>query len=278
MKDDVSAIKQLAHKMRVAAIKMGYEAGSKGAHFGGGLSAIEILACLYGGVLDIDSQHPNNEDRDVFIASKAHCVLALYPALAYTGFFQKEDLHTFELNESELSGHPAMNLQRGIEISGGSLGMGLAQGVGIALAYRRKNINKNVFVLLGDGECEEGSVWESVMTASHFQMDSLIVVIDNNHLQYDGLIDDITDLHDLKAKFESFGFEAYKINGHDIETMYALFCQLKYKRNKKPKLVIADTIKGKGISFMEGQVEWHHGILSQELYQRALAELGSEVK
>lgn len=270
---DFNTLRTFAKKIRLSAIKMGYGAGKKGAHFGGGLSSVEILACLYGGIMKIDPHNPTKEDRDVFIASKAHCVLSLYPALAHSGFFPEEHLKDFEENESDLAGHPAMNVARGIEFSGGSLGMGFSQGVGVALGFRRKNLDNHVFVLIGDGECNEGAIWEAAMSAAHFKLDHLIVVVDKNGLQYDGKTADVMNLQNLSAKFCSFGFDTYETDGHDVIALCDVFADALRKKNGRPKAVIAKTIKGKGVSFMENRAEWHHGILSKKDYELAVAEL-----
>lgn len=263
----------MAKDMRKSAIEMGHLAGRKGAHFGGALSCIEILACLYGGIMDISTENVGKEPRDVFIASKAHCVLALYAALAYKGLFPKEELATFEGDGSYLSGHPVIKENWGIEISGGSLGMGLSQGIGVALGYRRKGYDQHVFVLLGDGECDEGSIWEGIMASAHYKLDNLIVIVDRNQFQYDGCTEDVMGLTNLAAKFDSFGFETYETDGHNIYKLYDVLSMAVAAKNGKPKAIIASTVKGKGVSFMEGRVEWHHGILTDELYQKAVAEL-----
>ena len=273
MDEQIERINALAKKMRISAIEMGHAAGRKGAHFGGGLSCIEILACLYGGIMNIDPHNPTRDNRDVFILSKAHGVLALYTALAHTGFFPLDDLNTFERNESELSGHPVMNIERGIEISGGSLGMGFSQGVGIALGCRRRHFDNHVFVLLGDGECDEGSNWEAAMAAAHFKLDSLIVIVDNNKLQYDGRPAEVMNLLSLEDKFLSFGFDVREVDGHDTTSLSNALRSATNDRNQKPKAIIADTVKGKGVSFMENQPAWHHGVLSEKQYQQAMSEV-----
>ena len=271
---DSVKLSNLAADMRKSAIEMGHSAGRKGAHFGGALSCIEILACLYSGIMDISPEKAGREPRDIFIASKAHCVLALYTALAHRGFFPREELATFEGDGSYLSGHPVMKEEWGIEISGGSLGMGLSQGIGVALGYRRKGYDQHIFVLLGDGECDEGSVWEGIMSAAHYKLDNLVVIVDKNQLQYDGSTEAVMGLTNLAAKFESFGFETYEVEGHNIDELYEVLSKAVASKNGKPKAVIANTVKGKGISFMEGHAEWHHGVLTDELYQKAVAELG----
>lgn len=272
--DKILNIRTMSLWMRRKALQMAYNAGDKGAHLGAGLSSVEILACLYGGATNISAKGINEEARDVFIPSKAHCVLSFYTALAYSDFFPMEDLDQFEHNGSELPGHPIMNTTRGIEFSGGSLGMGLSQGVGVALANKRKQYNNKVYVLLGDGECNEGAIWEAAMSAAHFKLDNLIVIVDYNKLQYDGTIEEVMGLYSLKNKFMSFGFESREIDGHNIEELCNTLQELQQNLNDKPKVIIAHTIKGKGVSFMENKKEWHHAVLSKEQYDIAVKEVG----
>lgn len=271
-------IRSLAEKIRISIIKTGYEAGKKGAHFGGALSCVEILACLYGGLMDFDAKNPTREERDVFLLSKGHASLALYAALAHVGCFPLEDLKSFEQDSSELPGHPVMNLKRGIELSSGSLGMGLGVGIGMALGYHRKGFDNHIFVLMGDGECDEGAVWEGAMSAAAFNLDSLVVIVDRNGIQCDGTTEAVMDLMNLGEKFSSFGFEVYETDGHDIAALYDIISKAMGSRNGKPKAVIANTVKGKGVSFMENQPAWHHGILKEKQYLEAMLELGQEVE
>lgn len=271
-------IRSLAEKIRISIIKTGYEAGKKGAHFGGALSCVEILACLYGGLMDFDAKNPTREERDVFLLSKGHASLALYAALAHVGYFPLEDLKSFEQDGSELPGHPVMNLKRGIELSSGSLGMGLGVGIGMALGYHRKGFDNHIFVLMGDGECDEGAVWEGAMSAAAFNLDSLVVIVDRNGIQCDGTTEAVMDLMNLGEKFSSFGFEVYETDGHDIAALYDIISKAMGSRNGKPKAVIANTVKGKGVSFMENQPAWHHGILKEKQYLEAMLELGQEVE
>lgn len=276
-KSDLAHIESLAKKMRISAVETGYGAGKNAAHFGGALSAIEILACLYGGIMDVDPKNPDKKPRDIIIMSKAHAVLALYTALAYTGFFPIEDLKTFENDESDLSGHPVMNIQRGIEFSGGSLGMGFSQGVGVALGYRKQKIDNRVFVILGDGECDEGSNWEAAMSAAHFNLGNLIVIVDKNTVQGDGKTDEIMNLGDLARKFSAFGFETREVDGHNISALYESLSALCTSREEKPKALIAHTVKGKGVSFMENNHIWHHNVMTPQQYEQAMQELGRAV-
>ena len=274
---DSAEIETLAKKIRRSIIETGYAAGKKSAHFGGSLSAVEILACLYGGLMDVDSENPAKVPRDIFILSKAHASLALYAALAHKKFFPLDDLKTFELNESELTGHPTMNLNRGIELSGGSLGMGLSQAVGIALGYRKKNFSNKIFVLLGDGELDEGSNWEAAMSAAHFKLDNLLVIVDKNSVQADGTTEEIMNLGDLAKKFSAFDFEVREVDGHNISELCKNISELLANQNGLPKVLIAHTVKGKGVSFMENNSDWHHAALNQKQYEQAMQELGAEV-
>lgn len=257
---------------------MAHKAGSKGAHFGAGFSSMDIMAVLYGKILNVDPKNPLMEGRDRFIPSKAHCTLSFYTALAYAGFFAPDKLDTFEMNESDFGGHPCMNDKYGIDFSGGSLGMGLSLAVGLALSAKRKKTDANIYVMVGDGELDEGSNWEAIMSASQFKFDNLFIVVDRNKLQYDGFTDDIMNLGNLNDKFVSFGCNVYNVDGHDIDKMVEVFEKVKKLKNNKPNVIIADTIKGKGISFMENKKEWHHGIINETQYQQALSELTGEVK
>lgn len=271
---NIKEIENMSNWMRIQAIEMAYRAGDSGAHLGAGLSAIEILAVLYGHAMKYDVENPNQEERDIFIPSKAHCVLAYYTALAYVGFFPKEQLMNFEKNGSFLAGHPSINVEKGIEFSGGSLGMGLSQGIGVSLAAKRHQRRNKCYVLLGDGECEEGSVWEGIMSAAKFQLDNLIVIVDANKLQYDGTTEEIMNLGNLKDKFVQFGFRGYEVDGHDITGLVECMDLIEKERDGRPAVLIAHTIKGKGISFMENKKEWHHGVLKEQEYEKAMLELG----
>ena len=276
MDEVIIPIQKMAKRMREHALQMAFSAGANGAHLGGGLSMMDIMATIYGGILHHDPKNPEWEERDRFILSKGHGVLAYYTALAESGFFPVEDLKKFELNGEFLPGHPVMNLKKGIECSGGSLGMGLSLGVGIALAGKMRNKLYRTFVLMGDGECNEGSVWEAAMSASHFHLTNLIAIIDKNNLQYDGCCSDIMNMDDLKAKWESFGWRVTETDGHNIKELYDAFSRCSSSFELKPHVIIAHTIKGKGISFMENNAAWHHSRLSQKQYDLALAEVSGE--
>lgn len=263
--------KKSAAAMRRDALEMALSAGD--AHLGGGLSLIEIMAVLYMGVMRIRTDNPDWDDRDRLIFSKGHGTLALYTALQQAGFFPHEDLAAFKKIDTFLYGHPSMNRAKGIEFSSGSLGQGVSLAVGSALALRRRgNSTARFFVILGDGECNEGSVWEAAASAAHYGLSNLIAVIDKNGLQYDGDTEQVMSFADMAEKWRSFGWDAADVDGHDVGALYDSL----HKRGDKPLAVIAHTIKGKGVSFMEGNHLWHHARFTQKHYEQALAELEGE--
>ena len=262
-------LKLFSKELRLSALKMAYDCGRNGSHVGPGLSAIEIMAALYGDVLRFDVNHPEDENRDRFVVSKGHCVLAYYSALNKVGFISDEDLASFETNGSHFHGHAMRNLRTGVEFSGGSLSMGMSFAVGLALSCKRKGLSSRVFVLVGDGECDEGLIWEAAMSAAHFGLNNLTVIVDRNRLQYDGLTEKVMNQFDLAKKFEAFGFEVEEVDGHDCD---ALSSALKRVSNR-PVCVVAHTIKGKGVSFMENVKEWHHHTLTKDEYELAREEV-----
>ena len=262
-------LKRFSKELRLSALKMALDCGKKGSHVGAGLSAIEIFATLYGDVLKYDVENPHDENRDRLVVSKGHCVLAYYSALNKVGFMTDDDIAGFETNGSHFHGHAMRNLAKGIEFSGGSLSMGMSFAVGLALSCKRKGLSSRIFALVGDGECDEGLIWEAAMSAAHFGLDNFTVIVDRNKLQYDGPTRSVMNQIDLGKKFESFGFDVAVVDGHDCE---ALSKALK-KACDKPISVIADTIKGKGVSFIEGVKEWHHHTLSPEEYEQAVREV-----
>ena len=240
-------------------------------HLGSCLSCVDILTILYFSVLNLDPQNAKKADRDRFILSKGHACLALYSALTEKKFLKKKDLETFESNESILLGHPIINKLSGIEFSTGSLGMGLSLGVGVALAGKKKKKKYKTYVILGDGECNEGSVWESIMSASHFKLDNLVIIVDRNNFQQTGKNSSIMDLKNLKAKFKSFGCDTIEIDGHSIKKIYE---SLKVENKKNmPKAIIANTIKGKGFKLFENNNNWHHSVITKSIYKEILKEL-----
>lgn len=257
-------------QMRRDIIEMGYRCGVNGAHFGGSLSLVEIMAVLYGRIMDFDVLNPMAENRDRLILSKGHGVMAQYAALRQIGILADEELLAFKHNGSELSAHPSINPRLGIEFSSGSLGQGLSLGVGVALALKRKeNLSSRVFVILGDGECDEGSVWEAALSAAHYGLNNLVAIVDRNHLQYDGDTETIMPIENFSAKWQAFGWQTIECDGHNEQELEKALSS----KTDKPLVVIANTIKGKGISFMENQPKWHNGVLTKSLYDTALVEL-----
>ena len=273
MKEDkkiIDKINNFALNSRKNILDMALSAGASSSHFGGALSIVEIVSTLFATQMKIDSSNPNYEERDRFILSKGHACLALYSALVEKKFLKKKDLETFESDGSNLLGHPIINKLSGIEFSTGSLGMGLALGVGVALAAKKKQKNYKTYVVLGDGECNEGSIWESVLSASHFKLDNMTIIVDRNNFQQTGKNSSIMDLKNLKNKFKSFGCETVEIDGHDIKKIYK---SLINKNLNKPKVIVANTIKGKGIKLFENDNNWHHSIITKSIYKNILKEL-----
>lgn len=267
----IEKCKKIASQMRIDALYMTKNTGNTGAHIGGALSMIEIMAVLYNAVMKYDISNPYWEGRDRFILSKGHGVMAQYVAMKSVGIISDEELKTFKHNDTRLYAHPSMNMDIGIEFSSGSLGQGLSLGVGTALALKKKgNRDSKVFVLIGDGECNEGQIWEAAMTASHFKLDNLVAIVDKNNLQYDGNTKIILDMDDLADKWRAFGFETVTVNGHSVEELIAAFS----KRPDKPYAIIAETVKGKGVSFMENDPSWHNNRLTDEQFIQALKEQG----
>ena len=266
---EIIKIKQLSKKMRENILTMSLAAGVSSSHFGGSLSTVELLATLYNNVLKFDIANPLWDDRDRFILSKGHACLGYYSVLCEKGFFAKEDLNLFEKNGSFLLGHPVINKKKGIEFSNGSLGMGLALGIGVAIAAKKNKKNYRVFVLIGDGECNEGSIWEAAMSAAHFKLKNVTAILDNNNLQQTGSNDDIMSTKDLANKWRSFNWDVQEINGHDIPEILGALNHV----SEKPKLILANTIKGRGFSFSENNNDWHHNIMTKKQYDDALKEL-----
>jgi len=271
--EQIDKVTAMAQRMRRNALKMAFQAGSNGAHLGPGLSIMEITASLYGAVMRFDPADPRFIDRDRFILSKGHGSLGYYTALAEAGIISTEELFSFEENGGLFPGQPAKNIDKGIEVSSGSLGLGLSIGIGIALDAKRKGKGYTVYVLLGDGECNEGTVWEAAMAAAHFHLDNIVAIVDNNSMQSDGPTASILDMIDLPSKWKSFGWYVKQVNGHDPASLLAALIDDKVPTGS-PSVVIAKTIKGKGVSFMENNNMWHHNRLTKEQYDAALKELG----
>ena len=271
MSKQIDNIKNFTVAVRKNILEMAVSAGASSAHFGGALSITEIVSTLFAHQMKIDKKNPKWEERDRFILSKGHACLAYYAALCEIGYISKEELKTFEKNDTNLLGHPVANRNLGIDFSNGSLGMGLSLGIGVAIASKKKKKNFDVYVIVGDGECNEGSVWESAMAAPNFKLDNLYVVIDKNNFQQTGSNEEIMNVANLKDKWSSFGWHTVELDGHNIEELYNFFN--KGKTINKPKAIIANTVKGKGFSFSENNNDWHHSILSKSLYEKAMNEL-----
>ena len=253
-------------------IEMIYVAGS--GHPGGSLSAVEILTALYFQVMRIRPEEPDWLERDRFILSKGHAAPAIYAVLAERGFFPLEELKTFSAPGTRLQKHIDMHLVPGTELSTGSLGQGLSVGVGMALADRMDGRGRRVYVLIGDGESQEGQIWEAAMAASQFKLDSLIAFLDNNRCQVDGYVCDICDIEPVDRKWESFGWHVQRVDGHNLGQILAAI-NTAHSHSPGPHMIIADTIKGKGISYMENRPEWHARAINEEEYHIAVADLAA---
>ena len=260
-------------------VRMGVIEGThcaKSGHPGGSLSAADIMTYLYFSQMNVDPQNPNKPDRDRFVLSKGHVAPALYATLAHRGFFPVEELKTLRKIGSRLQGHPDMKKIPGVDMSSGSLGQGISAACGMAKAAKLTGADYRVYAMLGDGEIQEGQVWEAAMFASHYQLDNLCVLVDNNGLQIDGNIKDVMSPYPIDKKFEAFGFHVINIDGHDfdqIEAAYKEACTVK----GKPTAIIAKTVKGKGVSFMENQASWHGTAPNDEQYEIAMKELGEQL-
>lgn len=268
--NDIKELENMAKKVRRGIIEAVYN-GQSG-HPGGSLSVADILTVLYFNQLNIDEKNPNWENRDRLVLSKGHCSPALYSCLANRGFFPVEDLKTFRNINSYLQGHPDMKKTPGVDMTTGSLGQGLSAGVGMAIAGKMDKKDYRVYCILGDGEIEEGQIWEAVMSAKKYKLDNLCVVVDNNNLQIDGTVEEVMSPYPIDEKFRSFGFEIIKIDGHNIQEIIDAFDVAKNVKDK-PVCIIAKTIKGKGISYMENQVGWHGKAPNEEQYNQAISEL-----
>ncbi len=267
----IAKLKEKARQLRIESVKLVYQAGS--GHPGGSLSAADIMAALYYSQMKYDPKRPDWPDRDRFILSKGHCTPLLYSVFADVGYFPKEELTTFR-RLGRLTGHPNPKLP-GVEIATGSLGQGLSVGHGMALAGRLDKKDYYVYVLLGDGELNEGQVWEAAMSAAQYKSDHLIAIVDNNKVAQDNMTANLKNIEPVDKKFEAFGWQVYRINGHDINAIMDTLTAAKKTRGK-PTVIVADTIKGKGVSFMENQASWHGKAPSEELFRKAIAELEAQ--
>ena len=260
---DIKELRKISKQIREDIINMVYYAQS--GHIGGSLSITDILVALYFNEMNIDEKNPRWEQRDRLVLSKGHCSPALYSSLAIRGFFNREELQTFRKIESNLQGHPDMNKIPGVDMTTGSLGQGLSSANGMAIAGKLDNKDYRVYCILGDGEIEEGQIWEASMSSSKYKLDNLCVIVDNNNLQIDGTVEEVMNIYPIDKKFESFGFNVINIDGNDIsQILEALKKAREFKG--KPTCIIAKTIKGKGISFMEDIADWHGKAPNEEQY------------
>ena len=269
-KEEKKQLMATACKVRMGVIKGTHAA--KAGHPGGSLSAADLFTYLYCKELNVDPKNPKWEDRDRFVLSKGHTAPGLYAALAQRGFFPEEDLLTLRQIGSHLQGHPNMNLTPGVDMSTGSLGQGVSAAAGMALAAKYQGKSCRVYTLLGDGEIQEGQVWEASMLAAHRKLDNLVVIVDNNNLQIDGAITDVNSPYPIDKKFEAFNFHVINIDGHDFDAIDAAFKEARTVKGQ-PTAIIAKTVKGKGVSFMENQASWHGTAPNDEQYKTAMEEL-----
>ena len=267
---DIDELKMIAKKARRNIIDQVY--GASSGHPGSSLSCVDILTALYFNEMNINPEDPKMENRDRLVLSKGHAAPALYSMLAQRGYFLEEELKEFRKLGSRLQGHPDSNKLPGLDMSSGSLGQGLSAACGMALASKLKKQNNRIYCILGDGELQEGQVWEAAMTAGHYKLDNLCVIVDNNNLQIDGEVKEVMSPYPIDKKFESFGFAVFKADGHNFENLLEVFDMAKLIK-KQPVAIIANTVKGNGISFMENKAEWHGKAPNEEQYNQAMSEL-----
>jgi transketolase len=267
---DVKKFKKIAKEIRKEIIRVIYNA--KAHHIGPSFSSVEILVALYFKCLNVSPHKTHDRNRDRFILSKGHACPALYAILAKKGFLSPKTLKGFARNDGTLEEHPSLSLKKGIECTSGSLGHGLSIGAGMALAAKRDNISGRIFVLLGDGETESGSVWEAAMLAAHHKLDNLVAIIDYNKMQALGRVSEVINMGQYDDKWSSFGWEARDVDGHDFRGLLPVFKNIPFKKGK-PSVIIAHTVKGKGVSFMENNLLWHYRCPDEKEYAKALKEL-----
>ena len=272
--NSIKSLSNLVTHLRLRTLRMVHHA--KSSHIGTNFSMIELLAVLYGQILQVDPAQPNWAERDRFILSKGHGSAALYAVLAECGFFPMSWLDTFYQDGSPLSGHVTHKGVPGVEISTGSLGHGLSVATGMALAAKRDRKQYRVFCLLSDGECDEGSVWEPILFAPQHQLDNLVAIVDYNKIQSLGTVKEVMDLEPFAEKWRAFGWAVREIDGHSIDDITTTLTQLPFTE-RRPSCVIAHTVKGKGVSFMENKLLWHYRTPEGQEYEAALAELGYPV-
>ncbi|MBQ8840733.1 MAG: transketolase [Clostridia bacterium] len=267
---NVLELKRIANDVRIGILDAVYNA--KSGHPGGALSSADILTCLYFSELNVDPANPTMEDRDRFVLSKGHSCPAYYSVLAHKGFFPKSELVSFRHTTGLLQGHPDMKTIKGVDMSAGSLGQGFSVACGMALSAKISGKLYRTYCMIGDGESQEGQIWEATAFASHYQLDNLCLFIDNNGLQIDGKVKDVMNNMPYSTKFKAFGWHVINIDGHDMEQILNALDEARATKGK-PTVIIAKTVKGKGVSFMENQVGWHGKAPNQEQYESAISEL-----
>ena len=263
-----------ACKVRMGVIESTH--GAKAGHPGGSLSAAEVFTYLYFKEMNIDPANPKWEDRDRFVLSKGHTAPGLYSALAYRGYFPVEDLPTLRHIDSYLQGHPNMNTVPGVDMSTGSLGQGISAAVGMAMAAKYQGKTNRVYSLLGDGEIQEGQVWEACMAAAHYKLDNLCIIVDNNGLQIDGNVADVMSPYPIVDKLLAFGFNVHAVDGHDFGALEKAFDNAKNTKGQ-PTAIVMSTVKGKGVSFMENDAGWHGKAPNDAEYEQAMSELKAQL-
>lgn len=268
----VQDLQKIANEIRLNIVKTVYNANS--GHPGGSLSCADILTVLYFNQMNINPKEPKAESRDRFVLSKGHSSPALYSALAKRGYFNEEELTEFRKIESNLQGHPDMNKVPGVDMTSGSLGQGLSVANGMAISSKMNSMGYRVYCLLGDGEIQEGQVWEAAMSSVKYKLDNLCVIVDNNNLQIDGEIQKVKGLNKIEEKFESFGFNVITVDGNNIEQLIDAFDRAKMTKGM-PTAIVAKTVKGKGVSFMENMASWHGKAPNEEQFNLAVKELGN---
>lgn len=267
---DVKELEKIANNVRIGIIEAVHTA--KSGHPGGSLSIADILTVLYFNQMNIDETKPQDKSRDRLVLSKGHCAPALYSVLSERGFFEKGLLKTLRNINGNLQGHPDMNKIPGVDMTTGSLGQGLSVANGMAMASKLGKEGIRVYCICGDGEIQEGQIWEAAMSASYYKLDNLCVIVDNNNLQIDGNVDKVMNIYPIDEKFKSFGFEVMNVDGHNIAELIKTFEHAK-KIKGKPTAIIANTIKGKGVSFMENEAGWHGKAPNEEEYEKAIKDL-----
>ena len=270
--EDILNLKRISNNVRKSIVEEVYSAQS--GHPGGALSCADILTVLYFNQMNIDPEKKDDLDRDRLVLSKGHASAALYAVLAERGYFSKDELKGFRKLGSMLQGHPDMKHIPGVDMTAGSLGQGLSVANGMAISSKLDERGFRVYCIVGDGEIEEGQIWEAAMASAHYKLDNLCLVVDNNNLQIDGKVSDVMSVYPVKEKFEAFGFEVFEVDGNDIDELITVFDKAKTVK-EKPTAIIAKTIKGKGVSFMEDKADWHGKAPNDEEYKTAIEDLSA---